>query len=166
MLPLRQIIPPVTLRAADGRTVRAWDFKQKRALVIAFLHGDCATCREYVAALAAAAPQLQDQDATALAVFPGTPDARVPNLPANIVVGTDLTGSALRAYLGKQAIDRSSGQMGAGVFITDRYGELFAQWPAEDGDSAPPRAGVGAHVPLPAVTDLLGWLAHIQMACG
>jgi len=30
------LIPPVTARTAEGRIVRAWDYKQKRNLVIAF----------------------------------------------------------------------------------------------------------------------------------
>ena len=33
---MRRLIPPVTARTAEGRSVRAWDYKQKRNLVIAF----------------------------------------------------------------------------------------------------------------------------------
>ena len=40
VLRTREIIPPVTGRTADGAVVRAWDYKQKRNLVIAFLHAD------------------------------------------------------------------------------------------------------------------------------
>ena len=36
MLTLRQLIPPLTARTAAGDTVRAWDYKQKRNLAIAF----------------------------------------------------------------------------------------------------------------------------------
>jgi hypothetical protein len=34
MLRTRQLIPPLTIQTPDGRTVRAWDFKQKRNLVL------------------------------------------------------------------------------------------------------------------------------------
>jgi len=48
----RQLIPPVTVRTAEGRIVRAWDYKQKRNLVIAFLRADCARCESWLAQLA------------------------------------------------------------------------------------------------------------------
>lgn len=168
-LALRQIIPTVTMRAlhataqqvgaplAEGRVVRAWDYKQKRALVIAFLHAECGACSEWVASLRAAAQVLREWDATALVVFSGAPDTRLfEGVPANIVMGVDVTGRSVRAFLGNAALDRA-GQTKVGVFVTDRYGELHAQW--LDGDGA-------GHQPLPAVEDVLGWVAQVQIACG
>jgi len=53
----------VTARTAEGRIVRAWDYKQKRNLVIAFLHSDCPRCVEWLAQLAARAAALSERAA-------------------------------------------------------------------------------------------------------
>lgn len=165
MLKLRQIIPPLTLRALhetahvagaplpEGRIVRAWDYKHKRALVIAFLHHDCARCREWMEPLRRQAPSLVEREAVALLVFASAPDSRLlQNVPPQIVLGVDINGRSTMGFLGKQAFDRA-GQNSVGVFVTDRYGELFAQWTG-DHDSA-----------LPALEDVLAWLAQIQITC-
>ena len=47
MLRTGRLIPPLTLRTPDGRVVRAWDFEQKKNLVIAFLDAECAPCEDF-----------------------------------------------------------------------------------------------------------------------
>jgi hypothetical protein len=165
MLKLRQMIPPVTMRAlhatpqtagaplSAGRTVRAWDYKHQRALVIAYLHHDCERCRAWMEPLRRAALALAEREAVALLVFAHAPDARLcEGVPANIVMGVDVNGRSIRAFLGHAALDRS-GQNATGVFVADRYGELFAQWGGES-DAA-----------LPPMKDVLSWLAQIQITC-
>ena len=153
MLKRRQIIPPVTARTADGRVVQAWDFKQKRSLVIAFLRTGCRGCEGFVGRLAARAAALAEHDATALLIFSDLPPAALAeSLPSHIHVAADVSGRSQRAFLGKDAFD-SAGQRQIGVFVTDRYGELHAQWVGTD-ESA-----------LPGTEDVLGWLAQIQVAC-
>ena len=70
MLHTRQLIPPLTLHAPDGRTLRAWDFKQKKNLVIAFLDADCISCEEFVRRLAARASDLREKEAVGTRRFP------------------------------------------------------------------------------------------------
>ena len=153
MLRLRQIIPPLTARAADGRTVRAWDYKQKKSLVIAFLHAGCAPCDALLEKLAARAPDLAEREAVVLAVYDRVPQPRAAaDLPPQIVLAADMSGRSQRAYLGKDAFG-PAGQARVGVFVADRYGELYAQWESSTDDG------------LPGAGEALEWLAQIQVAC-
>ncbi len=151
MLKLRQLIPPLTARAADGRVVQAWDYKQKRALAIVFLHADCRVCADYLRRLRETAADLKEREAVALVVFSETP-ASHQDFPAQIVVAADVTGKSQRAFLGDDAFG-PAGQAHIGVFVTDRYDELRAQWS-------------GRHeAALPQPGEILSVLDQAQMAC-
>jgi peroxiredoxin len=153
MLPLGQLLPPLTLRTTAGSVVRAWDFKQKRNLVIAFLHAGCARCEEFMRRLADGAAELAERNAVALIVLPETPSAAfAETLPPAILLGAELSGHAARAYLGEEAFS-SNGLERVGVFVADRYGELFAQWV------------VASEEGLPAFAELRRRLAQMEIAC-
>ena len=152
MLRIRQLIPPLSIHTPDGRAVRAWDFKQKKNLVIAFLDLDCAPCAEFLRGIAARAAELREREAVALVVFLEQPSQRVTDgLPAEIVVGSDMPGRAARAFLGEDAFS-ARGFVRGGVFVTDRYGELSAQWPIE-------------RHKFPEFAEILSALDYVQMAC-
>ncbi len=151
-LALRQIIPPLTARTPAGQTMCAWDFKQKKNLVIAFLHAGCGRCRDFFEKLAGHAAELAEREALALVVFPEPPALAGTPLPPQVIVAADMTGRSERAYLGEDAFG-PAGQERVGVFVADRYGELYAQWVArEEGD-------------LPGVAEVLDWLGQVQVAC-
>ncbi len=151
MLTRRQLIPPLTARAADGRVVQAWDYKQKRALAIVFLHAGCRRCADYLERLRENAAELKEREAVALVIFSETP-ASHENFPAQIAVAADVSGKSQRAFLGEDAFG-PAGQALVGVFVTDRYGELRAQWRGPHEDA------------LPQVAEIFSTLGHIQMAC-
>ena len=152
MLRNRQLVPPLTIHTPDGRTVRAWDYKQKKNLVIAFLDTDCTPCEEFLRALVASAAALREKDAVALVVFLEQPARRVTDsLPSGIIVGADMPGNSARAFLGEDAF-ASHGFVRGGVFVTDRYGELFAQWTIE-------------RHKFPAMAEILTALDYVEMAC-
>ena len=152
MLRNRQLVPPLTIHTPDGRTVRAWDYKQKKNLVIAFLDTDCGPCEEFLRALVANAAELRDKAAVALIVFLEQPARRVTDsLPPGIIVGSDMPGNSARAFLGEDAF-ASRGFVRGGVFVTDRYGELFAQWTIE-------------RHKFPAIAEILAALDHVEIAC-
>ena len=152
MLRNRQLVPPLTIHTPDGRTVRAWDYKQKKNLVIAFLDTDCGPCEEFLRALVANAAELRDKAAVALIVFLEQPARRVTDsLPPGIIVGADMPGNSARAFLGDDAF-ASRGFVRGGVFVTDRYGELFAQWTIE-------------RHKFPAIAEILAALDHVEIAC-
>jgi AhpC/TSA family len=148
----RTLIPPLSLHTPGGRVVRAWDFKQKKNLVIAFLDSDCPACETFLDRLSQHASDLRAKDAVALMAYLVSPSDRVTgSLPAEIVAGAEVSGRAARAFLGEDALS-SSGLAQRGVVVTDRYGELFAQWSARTHD-------------FPAVGEILGWLDRAEWAC-
>lgn len=159
-LQLRQLIPPVTARTADGRLVRAWDFKQKKSLAIVFLRnedvvlGGAATATTHLPTeLATHADELRRLEAVALVILPApVPASLTSGFPEEVVVATDVTGRSQRAFLGENAFG-TAGLARVGAFVADRYGELVAQWVARDA-SALPRADV-----------LFEWLSQVQIAC-
>lgn len=150
---MRQLIPPLTARALAGQMVRAWDFKQKRNLVIAFLDALHPKSEDFLKRLAARAAEMAEQEAVVLIVFSQTPSATLlAQLPAEFVVTMDVNGRAARVYLGEDAFG-PSGQQQSGVFVADRYGELYAQWI------------VPASEALPGAGEILSWLRQIELAC-
>jgi peroxiredoxin len=151
MLTLRQLIPPLTARTAAGDAVRAWDYKQKKSLLIAFLHADCPLCQAFAARLVSRSPEFAERDSVALLVALEPPRWSVQATP-QVVLASDTNGRAAQEYLGMDAF----GPMGlarVGLFITDRYGELFAQWEARDADG------------FPTIAEAFKWLTHTQLGC-
>jgi AhpC/TSA family len=149
---LRQVIPPVTARTAEGRIVRAWDYKQKRPLVIAFLHSDCPHCAAWLEQLAASAVEIAEREAVALVIYAEPPPRKAAELGPLLIAASDATGHSNRAFLGREAFG-PAGLDRVGAFVTDRYGELFGQWIARDA------------VDLPARNEILDTLSVIQIIC-
>jgi peroxiredoxin len=153
MLRLRQLIPPMTVHTPDGRNVRAWDFKQKKNLVVAFLDAGCAPCGDFLLRFAARAADLRASEAVVLAVFLEPPAREFSDFsPLEIIAGSDMPARAVRAYLGDDALS-SRGLERRGVFVADRYGELFARWTLPEHD-------------FPAIDEILASLEHAGIACG
>jgi peroxiredoxin len=152
MLRIRQLIPPLSIHTPEGRTACAWNYKQKKNLVIAFLDLECAPCTEFLRRLAARVAELREKEAVALLVFPQQPSRQVTDsLPAEIIVGSDTPGRAAREFLGDDAFS-DSGFVRGGIFVTDRYGELSAQWPIE-------------RHKFPEIDEIMRALDYVQMAC-
>jgi hypothetical protein len=152
MLRTRQLIPPLSVHAPGGRSIRAWNFKQKKNLVIAFLDTDCALCADFLRQLAARAADLREKETVALAVFLTPPPAVLTDpLPKEIVAGCDMSGYGARAYLGDDAFS-ARGLVRRGVYVADRYGELFAQWPLVTHN-------------FPALAEIFSSLDQTEMAC-
>lgn len=153
MIETRQMIPPITAHTAEGRTIRAWDFKQKKNLVIAFLDAGSPATEKFLRELAVQATRLVELETQVLAIFPELPpSALVAISPKEIILAADMSGRAARAYLGKDAL-AYGGLATWGIFVTDRYGELYAQWSGGEKSS------------LPAVGEILSWLLRIESEC-
>ncbi|MCL6564838.1 MAG: hypothetical protein K6U09_00280 [Acidobacteriia bacterium] len=156
----RQLIPPVTARTADGRLVRAWDFKQKKSLAILFLRNDevapggaAAATTRLPAELAARADELRRLEAVALVILPApAPASLTLGSPEEVVIAADITGRSQRAFLGEDAFG-TAGLARVGAFVADRYGELAAHWVARDASA------------LPEADVLFEWLSQLQLAC-
>ncbi|MGA8222279.1 MAG: hypothetical protein WB780_11545 [Candidatus Acidiferrales bacterium] len=152
MLPTRQLIPPLSLHTPDGGTIRAGDYKQKKNLAIAFLDADCRLCEDFLRRLATRGAELREKQAVALIAFLAPPSRAITDsLPKEIIVGCDMPGDGARAFLGGDAF-AARGLVRGGVFVADRYGELFAQW------------SLAGHT-FPAVEEILGALDQIELSC-
>ncbi len=151
MLRLRQLIPPLTARGGNGQTIRAWDYKQKTNLLIAFLHGECPVCESFAGRVASKSSELAESEAVALLIAVNQPRWSLGPKPG-VVTACDTTGRAARDYLGPDALG-TAGLSRVGVFVADRYGELFAQWGAREADGLPP------------VAEVFKWLRYTQIVC-
>ncbi|MGH9739030.1 MAG: peroxiredoxin family protein [Candidatus Acidiferrales bacterium] len=152
MVHARELIPPLTLRTPQGRTVRAWDFKQKRNLVIAFLDASCPRCEAFVRTLASRAADLRENEAVALFVFAEIPSSVLHDSASpEIISGFDLGGHGRRLFLGEERLS-ACGLSRRGVFVTDRYGEISARWVVE---------GHG----FPRIEEILSSLHLVEIAC-
>ena len=149
---LRQLIPPVTARTAEGAIVRAWDYKQKRNLVIVFPHADCAHCHGWLEQLAARAADLTERKTVVLVIYAEGPARAAEILTPPVIVAADVTGHSQRGFLGPEAFG-SAGLDRVGAFVTDRYGELYGQWIGRDAAELPPPG------------EILGMLSVIEMIC-
>ena len=152
MLHTRQLIPALTLRDPQGRETHAWDFKQTKNLVIAFLDADCALCSRFVRSLIEYAYALEEKEAVALLAFPREPILSLfCSLPHGFIAGVDPSGRSAQTFLGADPSPQGNcGQLG--VFVTDRYGEISARWP------------VVAHN-FPATKEILSALDSVEIAC-
>lgn len=152
MLQARQLIPPLTLRDSQGHETHAWDFKQTKNLVIAFVHADCVLCERFVRSLAEHARELEDKEAVVLLPFPREPSPPLScPLPHGFIAGIDPSGRSTKAFLGEEGSPPHAGS-GLGVFVTDRYGEISARWP------------VMGHE-FPTMHEILSAVDSVEIAC-
>jgi hypothetical protein len=120
--------------------------------VIAFLHADCGRCAKWLAQLITRAAVLTEHQATALIVSCEIPPPSTLPLPPPFIAATDAAGNSHRAFLGRDAFG-PTGLDRVGTFVTDRYGELYAQWIGRDAAE------------LPAPEEIVGTLWQIQNTC-
>ena len=152
MLKRRQLIPPLTLADAHGGAIRAWDFKQSKNLVIAFLDARCAGCKRFIDELIKQAAELADQEAVVLLAFPQEPSVSfTASLRPGFIAGLDVGGHGAQAFLGDDALPTPEGRRCA-IFVTDRYGELSTQW------------AVRRHQ-FPVIGEILRALDSVEIAC-
>jgi hypothetical protein len=153
MLKQHEVVPPLSARTPTDDAVHAWDFKQKKNLVIAFLHSGCRACDGFLGELSRRAKGLAEREAVALAIFSEMPwGATIRDLPNEVLVAADTSGHSQSTYLGEDVLG-PGGQRLVGVFITDRYGELYTQWVGREPEC------------LPRIDEVFEWLEQIELAC-
>ena len=152
MLHARQLIPPLTLREAQGTPVHAWDFKQKKNLLIAFLDVGCPLCEQFIRSLVEHAGNLDEREAVALLAFRTEPASSLTeSLPPGMVAGVDVGSQGARLFLGDDGLSTQELRPRA-VFVTDRYGEISAFW------------FVAGHA-FPGIKEILLSLDAVEIAC-
>lgn len=143
-----QPLPLFMLPNSNGRQVRLWDFKQRRPVVLLFIHGrHCAQCLQEVRALGARREDLAELRAAVLVVAPDAVE-RLAELRAELGVPFTLLSDADGAVAARYLRGEADSMTLVGLFVADRYGECgLAATAAEAGD-------------LPRVEAVLAELAH------
>jgi peroxiredoxin len=144
-----QVVPTFTLPNTEGAPIRRTAYRGTKNLVLAFLPGaEDEGVRAYLRALADAYPNIQAETGEVLAIVRDTEAAIAEarhelRLPFPLLADAD--GAATARFLQPASP--------AGVFVTDRYGELYFAAPTADTYSLPPLAEIKA------------WLEAIDRQC-
>jgi peroxiredoxin len=149
-----QPLPLFTLPNSCGRLVRLWDFKQRRPVVLLFIHGaQCQHCLQAMHALAERRDDLAELRAAVLIVAPD-PTERLAEHRTQLGLPFTLLSDASRAVAELYLRGEAESAERTGLFVADQYGECsLAAVAAEACD-------------LPSACAVLAELAHAsQSAC-
>lgn len=151
------LIPSFQLQAINrDAVISPWDYKQRKSLAILFFHdATCTACCNLLLNIAQHYSAYRTCDTEVLAIATNNQPNTIPLLkqfaeqhaiPFPILL--DHQKTVRQAYLGMVA-DPSA----VGVFICDRYGELYMQ-------AVEPEANQ-----LPAEAEIRGWVEFVDMQC-
>jgi peroxiredoxin len=144
-----QVVPTFTLPDTGGAPIRRTAYRGTKNLVLAFLPDvEDDGARAYLRALAQSYESLRAETGEVLAILRGDRAAiaearRELALPFPLLHDAD--GAATARFLPPEAR--------AGVFVTDRYGELYFAAPTNETTTLPP------------VAEILAWLEAIDRQC-
>ncbi len=136
-----------SLPATDGRTVRLWDYRQRRNVVLFFHHGaGCPRCRAELSRFARHYPAYRERDAEVVAIGPDAPDEQAV-LAAALGLTFPLLSDPEADTADRQGVDLPA------VLVGDRFEEIWAAWSPPD------------ELDLPSQEEVLGWLEFISIQC-
>jgi peroxiredoxin len=145
----REPLPLFTLPNTQRRTVRLWDFKQRRPVVLIFIHGArCGACRDMLAALAARREDLSELHAAVLVVAPDPLDqlARMrASLELPFILLSDADGGLTDRYVPPA---RSGSGRPAALYVADRYGACGLAATADEATQLPDALAILAEIAL------------------
>lgn len=153
-----QLIPNFRLSAANrpGK-VGPWDYKQHRNLVLIFFRSvECLKCKQLLREISEHYGQYQEKEAEVLAISTDEID-RLRQLAQDLALPfpllSDSEGGVTDLYLKhiEQRGDRAAFE--TGIFVVDRWGEIFSATSIERAED------------LPAETEIRDWLEFIELQC-
>lgn len=142
-------LPAFSLEDASGRTIRLWDYKQRRPVLVAFVHGlECACCRAWVHALVERRALLDELRVVTLVVVSEAVerlDAMQAELGGVAIVIRDADRAVAARYLpgvtaggsaeGHERLNMADAvRLPVGLYAADRYLHCLGRWFAEDAD--------------------------------
>lgn len=149
---LGEPLPLFTLPDTAGHPVRLWDFKQRRPVVLLFIHGPgCGSCRQALAALAARQADLEELHTAVLVIARDTAESLGQlraELASPFTFLADTDAAVTARYLPQTAGVNASGVVA--LYVADRYGVCGLAATAPD---------AGA---LPNADAILAELAHLD----
>jgi hypothetical protein len=138
-LELDRVVPGTPMTAASsGAQVSLWDFRQRVAVAVCFLHERCEPCAAFAWDLAPLERELRDLDAVALAITAEVGDLALP-------IWVDEDARARERFLGRK------GELPI-VLIVDRYGAAQRSFPSRD------------HA-FPPQEEIVATVRHLAMQC-
>ena len=140
-----------SLRSTVGGEVKLSDYNGRRNLVLIFLDNQPRTL-ELLSEMAKRYGEFKNWEAEVIAVAQAPCQAAIeinnrPNLPCPVLV--DEAGR-IHNEVGASDVQ---GRAAAAIYITDRFGEVFAVYRTAEGEA------------LPKVDDILNWLEFINSQC-
>lgn len=156
-LSLRSLVPSFELQAINRNTaIGPWTYKQRYSLAIFFFHDiSCRACREMLLALSQQHSAYRTSDAEVVAIATCQDIATADRLREFVTdhalpfpILWDSLGQVSQTYLGAGA-----GRSPVGVFVCDRYGELYMQAIADEADQLPPEA------------EIRSWAEFVDLQC-
>lgn len=137
--------PDFELLTVDGELVSLWDYRQRKNLVLLFLkQAPHAETQKLITQFSEHYTAFREESGEVLLITDHEPDTQE-KLPFPILL--DPQTEVIDAYV------NSSPENRIGLFILDRYGEVWQQWQASTLSD------------LPEPTAILDTLAHIEMQC-
>ncbi len=132
-----ELLPLFTLPNTCGQSVRLWDFKQRRPVVVLVIHGaDCAVCQRALAALAARQAELAETHSAVLVIAPdgverlGALRAAL-DLPFTLL--SDPRGEVIARYAPGPRTPH--GRSSVALYVADCYGECGLASRADEADA-------------------------------
>ncbi|GAB4235618.1 MAG: hypothetical protein Kow00121_63100 [Elainellaceae cyanobacterium] len=152
-LQIRGLIPSFQLQAANhDAVISPWHYKQNKHLVIVFFHQfQCAACRSLLLKLADHYQHYRASDAEVLALSSGCiQDLRqfAEHYSIPFPVLWDEENQVRCAYIGQPQTKQS-----VGVFVCDRFGELYMMATASEANQ------------LPGEAEIREWLEFVDIQC-
>lgn len=141
-------LPLFALPDTAGHTVRLWDFKQRRPVVLLFIHGSgCRACRQTLTALAAHRADLEELRAAVLVIArePAESLGRLRaglDLPFTCLADTD--GAVAARYVPPAGGADTSGAVA--MYVADRYGACGLAATAPDAAALPDAGAILAEL--------------------
>jgi mycoredoxin-dependent peroxiredoxin len=132
-----ELLPLFTLPNTHGRSVRLWDFKQRRPVVVLCIHGaHCAACRQALLTLAARQPELSESHAAVLVIAPDGVEqlaALRAELALPFTLLSDPHGEVTVRYA--PGARRPGGAGAVALYVADCYGECGLASQAAEADA-------------------------------
>jgi peroxiredoxin len=134
---VRELLPLFTLPNTYGRSVRLWDFKQRRPVVVMVIHGaGCGACRQTLAQLAARQEELGETHAAVLVIAPDRVE-RLGVLRAEMELPFTMLSDPRGEVIARYAPGpwQAGGRGPVALYVADCYGECGLASVANEADA-------------------------------
>jgi peroxiredoxin len=145
------VIRDFQLFSAEGQSVLLSEYRGLSSMVLVFA-GESDSANNLLSELGTHQPELTGNETRALAIVVG-PQERASELRHTLHLGFEVLADENGRVHHSLGTEDRAGHLLPAVFITDRFGEVFAAYKAGQGKS------------LPAIDEILSWIDFINRQC-